>query len=74
MSDNVKEDLLLHGDSLFDEKKNKVILKATISYIKKLKYSLDPFLINVSFAGAMLHVFFVALFIITIIITEKNGR
>ena len=48
MSDNVKEDLLLYGDSQFDENKNKVVLKATINYIKKLKYSLDPFLINVS--------------------------
>ena len=34
MSDNVKEDLLLYGDSRFDENKNKVILKATINYIK----------------------------------------
>ena len=33
MSDNVKEDLLLYADSLFDENKNKV-LKATINYIK----------------------------------------
>ena len=48
MSGNVKEDLLLSGDSRFDENKNKVVLKATINYIKKLKYSLDPFLINVS--------------------------
>ena len=48
MSDNVKEDLLLSGDSRFDENKNKVVLKATINYIKKLKDSLDPFLINVS--------------------------
>ena len=34
MSDNVKEDLLLYGDSRFDENKTKVILKATINYIK----------------------------------------
>ena len=34
MPDNVKEDLLLFGDSRFDENKNKVILEATISYIK----------------------------------------
>ena len=34
MSDNIKEDLLLYGDSRFDENKNKVILKATINYIK----------------------------------------
>ena len=34
MSDNVKEDLVLYGDLCFDENKNKVILKATINYIK----------------------------------------
>ena len=34
MPNNVKEDLLLYGDSRFDENKNKVTLKATISYIK----------------------------------------
>ena len=33
MSDCVKEDLLLYGDSRFDKNKNKV-LKATINYIK----------------------------------------
>ena len=31
MSVNVKEDLLLYGDSPFNENKNKVILKATIN-------------------------------------------
>ena len=34
MSGNVKEDILLYRDSRFDEKKDKVILKATINYIK----------------------------------------
>ena len=34
MSDN-KKDLLLFGDSRFDENKNKVILEATITFIKK---------------------------------------
>ena len=34
MSDNVREDLLLYGDSQFDENKNKVILKTAINYIK----------------------------------------
>ena len=34
MSDNVKEDLLLYGDSRLDENKNKDILKATIRFIK----------------------------------------
>ena len=34
MPDNVKEDLLLYGDSRFDENKNKVILKVTLNYKK----------------------------------------
>ena len=34
MSDN-KKDLLLFGDSRFDENKNKVTLEATITFIKK---------------------------------------
>ena len=34
MPDNVKEDLLLYGDSRFDENKYRVIFKATINYIK----------------------------------------
>ena len=34
VSDKAKENLLLCGDSRFDENKNKVILKATINYIK----------------------------------------
>ena len=34
MSDNVKDDLILYGDSRFDENKNKATLKATINYIK----------------------------------------
>ena len=33
MSDKVKEDLLLYGDSRFDDK-NKVILKDPINYLK----------------------------------------
>ena len=33
MPDNVKKDLLLIGDSRFDENNNKIILEATISYI-----------------------------------------
>ena len=49
VSDKAKENLLLCGDSRFDENKNKVILKAAINYIQKvLKYSLDAFLNNVS--------------------------
>lgn len=34
MSDNVKKNLLLYGDSRFDEVKNKFILEAAITYIK----------------------------------------
>ena len=37
MPDNAKKDLLLFRDSWFNENKNKVILEATISYIKILK-------------------------------------
>ena len=47
MPDNVKKDLLLFGDSRFDENKNKVILEATKSYIKILEDSLVPYLNNV---------------------------
>ena len=39
MSDNVKKDLLLFGDTRFDKNKNKVILKAGIGYIKIMKDS-----------------------------------
>ena len=49
MSVNVKENLLLHDDSQFDENnKIKVILNGTINYMKILKYSLVLFFINVS--------------------------
>ena len=34
MPDNVIKDFLLYGVSRFDEHKNKVILEATIGYIK----------------------------------------
>ena len=34
MSDNVKKNVLLYGDSRFDEVKNRYILEATITYIK----------------------------------------
>ena len=36
-SENNKKDLLLFGDSRFDENKNKVILEATLTFIKKSK-------------------------------------
>ena len=34
MSENVKEDFFLYGDSWFDQNKNKVIFKAAINHIK----------------------------------------
>ena len=37
VSYNVKGDLLLYGYSQFDENRNKIILKATISYIKDIE-------------------------------------
>ena len=44
ISVNNKKDMLLYGDSRFDENKNKFILEATINLIKILKDSLNPFL------------------------------
>ena len=35
LSENNKKGLLLFGDSRFDENKNKVILEATLTFIKK---------------------------------------
>ena len=34
MSENNKKDLFLFSDSQFDENKNKVFLKATVTFIK----------------------------------------
>ena len=34
MNDNMKKDIILYGDSRFDENKNKIILEATINYLK----------------------------------------
>ena len=34
LSDSVKKDILLYGDSRLDGKKNKVILEATLAFIK----------------------------------------
>ena len=43
-SDDVKRDILLYGDSQFDTNKNKLILEATISYIKNTeRLSGSPF-------------------------------
>ena len=33
-TDNNRIDILLYGDSRFDENKNKIILEATINYLK----------------------------------------
>ena len=34
MTENRKRDILLYGDSRFDENKNKIILKTIINYLK----------------------------------------
>ena len=34
LTDNIRIDILLYGDSRFDENKNKIILEATINYLK----------------------------------------
>ena len=34
LTDNNRIDILLYGDSRFDENKNKIILEATINYLK----------------------------------------
>ena len=34
LTDNKRIDILLYGDSRFDENKNKIILEATINYLK----------------------------------------
>ena len=34
LSDNIKTDVLLYGDPRLDRESNKIILKATISYLK----------------------------------------
>ena len=47
MSENNKKDLLLFGDSRFDENKNKVILEATITFIKKSERFTDLYLNNI---------------------------
>ena len=48
MPDNVKEDLLLYGDSRFDENKNRVILKATTNYMRNTE-RFSGFLFNLCF-------------------------
>ena len=43
LTDNIRIDILLYGDSRFDENKNKIILEATINYLKnseRLSWSL----------------------------------
>ena len=37
MTDNRKRDIMLYGDSRFDENKNKIILEGTINYLKNSK-------------------------------------
>ena len=43
LTDNNRIDILLYGDSRFDENKNKIILKATINYLKNSERFLGPF-------------------------------
>ena len=37
LSDNIKKEILLYGDSRLDNNKNKFILEATLNYIKTSK-------------------------------------
>ena len=37
MNDNMKKDILLYGDSRFNKNKNKIILEATINYLKNFE-------------------------------------
>ena len=37
LTDNYRIDILLYGDSRFDENKNKFILEASINYLKNSK-------------------------------------
>ena len=44
MSENNKKHLLLYGDPRFDENKNKVILEATLTFIKTSeRFTVSPF-------------------------------
>ena len=44
MNDNIKKDILLYGASPFDENKNKIILEATINFLKNSeRFSLSLF-------------------------------
>ena len=45
-SNNDKRDILLYGDTWFNTNKNKFILESTVTYIKTLIGSLDPFLVK----------------------------
>ena len=44
MNDNIKKDILLYGDSRFDENKNKIILEATINFLKNSERFSRPLL------------------------------
>ena len=37
MTDNRKRDIMLYGDSRFDENKNKIMLEGTINHLKNSK-------------------------------------
>ena len=42
MNDNIKKDILLYGDSRFDENKNKIVLEATINFLKNSERFSEP--------------------------------
>ena len=42
MNNNIKKDILLYGDSRFDENKNKMILEATINFLKNSERFSQP--------------------------------
>ena len=44
MNDSMKKDILLYGDSRFDENKNKIILEATMNYLKNSERFSQSFL------------------------------
>ena len=44
MNDNIKKDILLYSDSRFDENKNKIVLEATINFLKNSERFSEPLL------------------------------
>ena len=44
LPDNAKKEVLLYGDSFFDQNKNKLILEATLTFIKNSERFSGPLL------------------------------